>query len=169
MAIRLYIVGLQIPPISESRGSRFLIGPHCFGRLPASGSGGIIFIVASLNRVKSPFAVNLDETAIRRSPHEAVGLIVPPELWWDNDSLPSSPVNRQHLRGMVSHIALCCHRPDVQGRLPQASLGNHRMFSASLIHDIIPDLPPSVKIFGEGAQVGTPLTSWNASLMRSRL
>ena len=48
--------------------------------------------------------INLDETAVSRSPHEAVGLVVSQRWWEEGESRPGQPINREKLRGMVTHV-----------------------------------------------------------------
>ena len=105
---------------------------------------------------KEPVLINLDETAVSRSPHEAVGLVVSQRWWQDGESRPGQPINRQKLRGMVTHVGLCCPRSDVQGRLPQIFIGNYRCFTTAFVDAMSPRLPRNVQFWRRRS-------SWNSS------
>lgn len=59
---------------------------------------------------------------------------------------------------MVTHVGLCTHRTDVQGRLPQIFIGNHRCFTQDLMDAIVPDLPRTLRFWRRKS-------SWNTSAL----
>lgn len=92
---------------------------------------------------KEPILINLDETSVSRSAHDAVGLIVT-QRWLGDEPRPGQPISRQQLRGTMSHVALISPHPEVQALLPQFFLGNYRMFPQSLMAHMASQLPSNV-------------------------
>ena len=87
-------------------------------RLPASWQWSDHLQRRAREMGKEPILINLDETSVSRSAHDAVGLIVT-QRWLGDEPRPGQPINRQQLQGTISHVALFSPHPEVQALLPQ--------------------------------------------------
>ena len=111
---------------------------------------------------KEPLFINLDETAVPMCSPSARGMLVS-KRWWGKRGRPCQKLSLKVRRSMVTHVGLCTHRSDVQGRLPQIFIGNERCFTQEFMDSISSDFPKKVKFWRRKS-------SWNNSeLMESIL
>lgn len=90
-----------------------------------------------------PLLLNLDETAVSYSFHQAKGLFVKK---LKRKRRCYSQVRKQDLRGTVTHVAIITNRSEVQPKLPQVIIGNHHRFTHGLLASVIADKPASVHL-----------------------
>ena len=90
-----------------------------------------------------PLLLNLDETAVSYSFHQAKGLFVKK---LKRKRRCYSQVRKQDLRGTVTHVAIIANRSEVQPKLPQVIIGNHHRFTHGLLASVIADKPASVHL-----------------------
>jgi hypothetical protein len=76
--------------------------------------------------------INLDETSVPFCFGKARGLVVKQHLW-PSGKPPQQPLSRSAQRTNITHIALSTHRTDIQAKLPQIFVGNHHIFTKSLM------------------------------------
>ena len=91
-----------------------------------------------------PLLLNLDETALSYSFHQAKGLYV---RKLKRKGRCYSQVRKQDLRGTVTHVAIIANRSEVQPKLPQVIIGNRHRFTKGLLASVVADKPASVHLF----------------------
>jgi hypothetical protein len=106
---------------------------------------------------REPLFINLDETAVPRASPQAIGMVVG-RRWWPAAYKPVQRVSKSHMRSMVTHVGLCTHNSEVQGRLPQIFVGNKHSFTLDLLASISQVAPSKVKFWREKS-------SWNNSFL----
>jgi hypothetical protein len=106
---------------------------------------------------KEPLFVNLDETAVSMCSPAAKGMVVT-KRWWRGQVRPGQSIPRSVRRSMVTHVGLCTHRTDVQGRLPQIFIGNERIFTQRLMGAVSDLLPPKILFWRKKS-------SWNTAAL----
>ena len=109
----------------------------------------------AVNNGREPLFINLDETVVSMSSPDAKGLVVS-KRWWKGSMRPGQPISMRERRSMVSHVGLCTHRTDAQGRLPQIFTGNTRCFTLPLMAALAAILPSNVQFW-------RCTSSWNTS------
>ena len=91
------------------------------------------------------------------APATAVGMVVS-KKWWPRAHRPVQRVSKSKQRSMILHVGLCTHNSEVQGRLPQIFIGNHRCFTPPLMAAVTQAAPSKVKFW-------RMKSSWNTSAL----
>lgn len=102
---------------------------------------------------KEPVFINLDETSVARAWPQVRGNIVKPRLWFRKGRGPAAKAKLKTIRTAVTHVALVCHKPEVQAVLPQIFIGNEVAFPAG---ELLTCSKPSVVQFWRSK------SSWNS-------
>ena len=80
-----------------------------------------------------PLLLNLDETAVSYSFHQAKGLY---HRRLKRQGRAHTQVRKHELRGAVTHVASICDRTEVQPRLLQVIIGNSHRFTKRLMSSV---------------------------------
>ena len=91
-----------------------------------------------------PLLLNLDETAVSDSFHQAKGLY---HRRLKRRCRAHTQVQKNELRGAVTHVALICDRTEVQPQLPQVIIGNSHRFTKQLMSSVRASTPSTVHLF----------------------
>ena len=91
-----------------------------------------------------PLLLNLDETALSYSFHQAIGLYV---RRLRRNGKCYSQVRKNDLRGTVTHVAIIADRSEVQPKLPQLTISNRHRFTHGLLASVGADKPAFVHLF----------------------
>lgn len=110
---------------------------------------------------REPVFINLDETSVKRASPTAVGMVCSKQ-WWPGSLRPVQRVPKKDTRSMVTHVGLCTHREDLQAKLPQIFIGNHRCFTPDLVSHVAQVAPTKVKFWREKS-------SWNTGALMCRI
>ena len=108
---------------------------------------------------REPVFINLDETSVSKAMPGARGMVVG-KPWWPGEVRPQQRVPKKDLRSMITHVGLCTHRTDLQGKLPQIFIGNHYCFTPDLMARASQVAPGKVKFWRR-------TSSWNNSRLMS--
>lgn len=100
-----------------------------------------------------PLLLNLDETSVSYTSHQAKGLYV---RRLRREGRSHAQVPKRDLRGAVTHVAIICDRSEIQPRLPQVIIGNKHRFTLGLVNRAIASKAHNVHLFRRKS-------SWNNS------
>lgn len=95
-----------------------------------------------------------------RSWPQVRGNVVRPQLWFQRGRGPAAKANLKTIRTAVTHVALVCHKPEIQAVLPQIFIGNEVGFPAGELETFAK--PAVVQFWREKS-------SWNSTLHMQRV
>ena len=112
-----------------------------------------------VERPVQPLLLNLDETSVSYTFHQARGLYA---RRLKRQGRAHAQVPKSDLRGAVTHVAIICERSEVQPRLPQVVIGNTHRFTRRLVARTLASKPANVHVF-------RGKSSWNNTACMSEI
>ena len=113
-----------------------------------------MWLVSCVVAPVQPLFLNLDETSVSYTFHQAKGLY---HRRLKRQGRAHTQIRKSELRGAVTHVAVICERSEVQPRLPQVIIGNKHRFTVRLMASVRASTPANVHLFRRKS-------SWNNTL-----